>query len=57
MRSMMSTPMAVKRRLKRIRRLVARQHHPLASMTKQQVIDTLRKSREELWEAKLAARA
>lgn len=43
--------------LKRIRQLLAKQHSPLMSMTKEQVIETLRKTREELWEAKVAPRA
>ncbi len=52
-----SSSAVVKRRLKRIRRLMAQEPRAFNVMTKQQVIDALRKSREALWEMKLAARA
>ncbi len=43
-----------KERLAKIRSLIEKSRPPLARMTDQQVIDALRKTREELWEEKVA---
>ena len=42
--------------LAKIRQLINRSHSPLTRMTEQQVIHALRKTREDLWEAKVAPR-
>jgi hypothetical protein len=43
-----------KRRIEKIRQLMAKAHSPHRRMTKQEIIDEIRKTREKLWEAKLA---
>ncbi len=45
-----------KKLLEELRQSIAKKHNPFARMTKEQVIKVLRKTREELWEEKLAAR-
>ncbi len=42
--------------LAKIRRLLRASRLPLLQMTDEQVIEALRKTREELWEAKVALR-
>jgi len=42
--------------LERLRKLVAQRPSPFAGMTKDEVIDELRKTREKLWEKKLGIR-
>lgn len=51
-----ATTKSAQEQLARIRRLIDKSHSPLARMTEQQVIQALRKTREELWEAKVAPR-
>ena len=41
--------------LQRIRRLVAQHPSPIFRMSKEEVIKQMRKTREKLWEEKLAA--
>lgn len=43
-----------KMRLERIRQLMSRVRSPYQGMTKQQIIDQIRKTREKLWEEKFA---
>lgn len=45
-----------KKLLEELRQSIAKKPSPFAGMTKEQVIEHLRKIREELWEEKLAAR-
>ena len=45
-----------KRQLAKIRRQISESRLPLLKMTEEQVIQTLRKTREELWEEKVALR-
>ena len=44
-----------KRLLKQLQESIARKPSPFAGMTKEQVIKELRKTREKLWEEKLAS--
>lgn len=46
-----------KQHLDRIRELVAKRPSPFVGMSKDQVIEALRKTREQLWEKKLGIRA
>ena len=46
-----------KRHLDSIRKLVAKRPSPFVGMSKDQVIDALRQTREQLWEKKLGIRA
>lgn len=43
-----------KAHLERIRQLMSKVRSPYQGMTKQQIIDEIRKTRERLWEEKLA---
>jgi len=45
-----------KNHLQRIRKLVAENPSPIFKMTKEEVIKTLRKTREAIWEEKVALR-
>lgn len=45
-----------KKLLEELRQSIAKKSNPFAGMTKDQVIQQLRKTREKLWEKKLAAR-
>jgi len=45
-----------KRHLTKLRELVSRRRPPLAEVNEEKVLDTLRKTREELWDKKFAAR-
>ena len=45
-----------KRQLAKIRQQISESRLPLSKMTDEQVIQTLRKTREELWEGKVALR-
>ncbi|MEW6042369.1 MAG: hypothetical protein AB1633_12695 [Elusimicrobiota bacterium] len=45
-----------KRHLKKLRELVSKRKHPFSDMTEDEIIETLRKTREEIWEKKLATR-
>ena len=44
-----------KMHLAKLRRLAARKKSPLAEMSEEEVIKTIRKTREELWDKKLAS--
>jgi len=46
-----------KRRIEKIRQLMSKARSPYRGMTKQEMIDEIRKTREKLWEAKLATRS
>ncbi len=43
--------------LTKLRQLAKRKKTPLAEMSEEEVIKTIRKTREELWDKKLAARS
>lgn len=47
---------SAKKHLNRIRELVAQRLSPFEGMTKDEVIEKLRKTRKELWEKKLVTR-
>lgn len=44
-----------KRRIEKIHQLMSKAHSPYRGMAKQEIIDRIRKTREKLWEEKLAA--
>lgn len=44
-----------KKRLNKIRQLMSRVRSPYEGMSKQEMIDSIRKTRERLWEEKLVA--
>lgn len=46
-----------KRGFDKIRRLMSKVRSPYRGMSKQEIIDQIRKTREKLWEEKLAARS
>ena len=46
----------VQRQLAKVRQRISESRLPLSKMTGDQVIQTLRKTREELWEEKVALR-
>jgi len=45
----------IKRRFEKIRQLMSKVRSPYRGMSKQEIIDQIRKTREKLWEEKLAA--
>lgn len=45
-----------KKRLHKLREIIAKNPTPIFKMSKEEVIKSLRKTREEIWEEKLAAR-
>ena len=45
------------RHLAKLRELVSKRKHPFSNMTEEEIINTLRKTREEIWGKKLAARS
>lgn len=47
---------SAREQLDKIRRLMERSRSPLKRMTQEQLIQALRKTREELWEEKIAPR-
>lgn len=47
--------LGAKRRIEKIRRLMSKVSSPYRGMTKQEIIEGIRKTREKLWEEKLAA--
>ena len=51
----MKKSQAALKHLKKIRQLMSKVKSPYESMSKQQIIDKIRKIREKLWEEKLAA--
>lgn len=46
-----------KKLLKKLRERISKRRSPFAGMNEEEVIARLRKTREELWEEKLAARS
>ena len=50
------TKRVIREQLAKIRRLMEQSQSPLKRMTQEQVIRALRKTREELWEEKVAPR-
>ena len=46
-----------KRHLSKLRQLVSQTHSPFAGMSEEEAIEKMRKVREEMWEAKVAARS
>ena len=45
----------IKKRIEKIRQLMSKAHSPYRGKSKQEIIDEIRKTREKLWEEKLAA--
>ena len=45
-----------KKRLQKLREIIAKNPTPIFKMSKEDVIKTLRKTREAIWEEKLASR-
>jgi hypothetical protein len=45
-----------KQHIAKLRALISKRKHPLADFKEEKVIETLRKTREELWDKKFAAR-
>jgi hypothetical protein len=54
---MKPNPKRAKKHLEHLRQLVAQRKNPFEGMTEEQVIEQLRKTREELWNKKFAARS
>ena len=46
-----------KRHLSKLRELVSKRKSPLTEVKEEKVMETLRKTREELWDKKFAARS
>ena len=46
-----------KKHIEKIRQLMSKVHSPYQGMSKQEIIDEIRKTRARLWEEKLAARS
>jgi hypothetical protein len=46
-----------KRHLTKLRELISKRKRPLSEVKEEKVIETLRKTREELWDKKFAARS
>lgn len=46
-----------KRHLVKLRELISKRKHPFSDMTEEEIIEALRKTREEIWDKKLAARS
>ena len=49
-------PKKAKMHLEKIRQLMSKVCSPYKGMTKQQIIDEIRKTRQKLWEERVAAR-
>lgn len=47
----------IKRRFKKIRQLMSKVRSPYQGKNKQEIINQIRKTREKLWEEKVAARS
>jgi hypothetical protein len=52
----MKNPKKAKKYLNKIRKIVAENPTPIFNMTKEDVIKKLRKTREKIWEEKIALR-
>lgn len=48
-------PKEAKKHLEKIRQLMSRVSSPYKGMTKQQIIDEIRKTRQKIWEERIAA--
>lgn len=46
-----------KRHLAKLRELISKRKHPFSDMMEEEIIEALRKTREEIWDKKLAARS
>ena len=49
-------PKRAKKHLEKLREMIAKDPSPIFKMSKEEIIKQLRKTREEIWEEKLAAR-
>jgi len=49
-------PKRAKKHLEKLREIIANNPPPIFKMSKEEIIKQLRKTREEIWEEKLAAR-
>jgi len=49
-------PKRAKKHLEKLREMIAKDPPPIFKMSKEEIIKQLRKTREEIWEEKLAAR-
>ena len=49
-------PKRAKQHLDKLREIIAQNPPPIYQLTKDEIIEKLRKTREEIWEEKLAAR-
>lgn len=49
-------PKIAKKHLEKLREMIAKDPPPIFKMSKEDIIKQLRKTREEIWEEKLAAR-
>jgi hypothetical protein len=56
MKSKKADPKRAKKLLEKLRKSIAKNPSPIFTMSKEEVIKQLRKTREEIWEEKLAAR-
>lgn len=54
--AMKPNPKKAKRHLAKLREQASKRKSSLSGMTEEKVIETLRKTREELWDKKFAAR-
>ena len=52
----MKNPKKAKEHLNKIRKIIAQNPPPIYKMSKDEIIKKLRKTREEIWEEKLALR-
>ena len=56
MKTRKSNPKQAMQHFEKLREMIARDPSPIFKMSKEEVIKQLRKTREEIWEEKLAAR-
>ena len=56
MKTKKTDPQKAKKHLEKLREMIARDPSPIFKMSKEEVIKQLRKTREEIWKEKLAAR-
>ncbi len=52
----MKNPRKAKKHLEKLREMIAKDPSPIFKMSKEEIIKQLRKTREEIWKEKLAAR-
>jgi hypothetical protein len=53
---MKQNPKKAKRHLAKLRELISKRKRPLSAEKEEKVMETLRRTREELWDKKFAAR-